>query len=80
MWFLSNTLKENISNLLLQPQFGLVKTVVASASHCSSEKAGTDIGTGILTMPPHAEETPRLEGRVCLRGNALEGGKMTLAL
>lgn len=51
MWFLSNTLKENISNLLLQPQFGLVKTVVASASHCSSEKAGTDIGTGILTMP-----------------------------
>lgn len=49
-WFLSNTLRENISNLLLQPQFGLVKTVVASASHCSSEKAGTDIGTGILTM------------------------------
>lgn len=81
MWFLSNTLKENISNLLLQSQFGLVKTVVASASHSSSEKAGIDIDAGILTRLMSEEtgvgcrETPRLEGRVCLWGNVVEGGE-----
>lgn len=49
MWFLSNTLKKNLSNLLLQSQFGLVKTVVTSPSHHSSEKVCIDIATGILS-------------------------------
>lgn len=69
MWFLSNTLKENISNLLLQSQFGLVKTTVASASHSSSEKAGIDIDAGILTRLI-SEET----GVGC-RGDPKAGGQ-----
>lgn len=82
MWFLSNTLKENISNLLLQSQFGLVKTVVASASHSSSEKAGIDIDAGILTRShvrgnrSGVQRRPQgWEGRVCLWGSTVEGGE-----
>lgn len=87
MWFLSNTLKENVSNLLLQSQFGLVKTVVASASHSSSEKAGIDIDAGILTRShvrgnrSGVQRRPQGWRAECAFGGMLwKEGRMTLAL
>jgi hypothetical protein len=74
MWFISNIFKENISNLLLQSQFGLVKTVATSASHHSSERVSTEPAVGIPSSSPVRGKRnrvhgrlPRMEGKVCLR-------------
>lgn len=52
MWLISNIFKENISNLLLQSQFGLVKTVATSASHRSSEKVSMEAAVGTASSFP----------------------------
>lgn len=87
MWFLSNTFKENLSNLLLQSQFGLVKTLVTSASHGSSEKVCIDIAAGILSRS-HVQgkqewgtgETPQGWRAECTFEGKLWRGRTTLTL